>query len=76
MQRSLRRKMEKIDIDNLPEILTIKEVANLLRISPLTVKRWGVKEKLKPIRINKRGDRRYRREEILEFLKQRNQTNG
>ena len=67
--------MEKIDIDNLPEILTIKEVANLLRISPLTVKRWGVKEKLKPIRINKRGDRRYRREEILEYLKKREQTN-
>lgn len=54
--------------DTLPELLTIKEVAVLLRVTPLTVKRWGKKGKLKPIRINSRGDRRYFREDILKLV--------
>lgn len=53
---------------SLPDILTIKETADLLRIHPLTLKRWGVKGKLVPIRINKRGDRRYRKIDIMELL--------
>jgi len=48
--------------------MTIKEVAELLRISPLTIKRWGKKGKLPAIRINSRGDRRYRKEVVLRLL--------
>lgn len=58
----------KISLDDLPDLLTIKEVANLLRVSPLTIKRWGKKGKLPAIRINSRGDRRYRKEVILRLL--------
>ncbi|MCD6226166.1 MerR family transcriptional regulator, partial [bacterium] len=36
--------------------------------SPLTVKRWGKQGKLPAIRINSRGDRRYRKEAVLAFL--------
>ncbi|GIW63630.1 MAG: hypothetical protein KatS3mg091_432 [Patescibacteria group bacterium] len=57
-----------INLDNLPDLLTVREVAQLFRVSPLTIKRWGKKGKLIPIRINSRGDRRYRKEEILKFL--------
>lgn len=59
---------KKIDIDNLPDLLTVREVAELLRVSPLTIKRWGKKGKLPPIRINSRGDRRYKKEAILYLL--------
>lgn len=55
-------------LNELPELLTPREVAELLRISVLTVKRWGIKGKLVPIRINHRGDRRYKKEQVLELL--------
>lgn len=52
------------------DYLTIKEVADILRVSPLSIKRWGRTKAdfPAPIRINSRGDRRYKKELILEFL--------
>lgn len=58
----------KISLNDLPDLLTINEVANLLRVSSLTVKRWGKKGKLPAIRINSRGDRRYKKEVVLRLL--------
>lgn len=58
----------KLDITNLPDLLTVKEVASLLRVSPLTVKRWGARGKLPAIRINSRGDRRYKKEAVMWLL--------
>lgn len=57
-----------IDIHNLPDLLTVREVADLLRVSPLTIKRWGKRGKLSAIRINSRGDRRYKKEQVLWLL--------
>ncbi|MCR4264509.1 MAG: helix-turn-helix domain-containing protein [Candidatus Roizmanbacteria bacterium] len=57
-----------LSIENLPDLLTVREVAELLRVSPLTIKRWGKKGKLPAIRINSRGDRRYRKEQVLRLL--------
>jgi excisionase family DNA binding protein len=59
---------QKISIEDLPDLLTIKEVADLLRVSALTIKRWGKVGKLPAIRINSRGDRRYRKEVVLRLL--------
>jgi len=58
----------KLSIENLPDLLTVREVAELLRVSPLTIKRWGKRGKLPAIRINSRGDRRYRKEQVLWLL--------
>lgn len=58
----------KVSLDDLPDLLTIREVAGLLRVSPLTVKRWGKKGKLPAIRINSRGDRRYKKDVVLRLL--------
>jgi excisionase family DNA binding protein len=63
-----KKKKKKLDLNNLPALLTPKEVAQLLRVSVITLKRWGKKGKLPAIRINERGDRRYRREVVLRFL--------
>ena len=57
-----------LDLKNLPDLLTVSEVAELLRVSPLTIKRWGKRGKLPAIRINSRGDRRYRKESVLYML--------
>jgi excisionase family DNA binding protein len=51
-----------------PTYMTIREVADLLRVSMLTIKRWGKLGKLDCIRINSRGDRRYLRSEINKLL--------
>ncbi len=58
----------KLDLGNLPDLLTVREVADLLRVSPLTIKRWGKRGKLPAIRINSRGDRRYKKESVLWLL--------
>lgn len=57
-----------VSLDNLPDLLTVREVAQLLRVSPLTIKRWGKRGKLPAIRINSRGDRRYKKEAVLWLL--------
>jgi excisionase family DNA binding protein len=58
----------KLDINKLPDLLTVREVADLLRVSPLTIKRWGKRGKLPAIRINTRGDRRYKKEAVMWLL--------
>ncbi len=57
-----------LSLDELPDLLTVREVAEILRVSPLTIKRWGKRGKLSAIRINSRGDRRYRKEAVLWLL--------
>lgn len=60
--------LPQLSIQNLPDLLTVKEVAQILRVSPLTIKRWGKRGKLPAIRINSRGDRRYKKEAVLWLL--------
>lgn len=59
---------KKLKLEELPDLLTVREVAELLRVSPLTIKRWGKRGKLPAIRINSRGDRRYKKEAVLWLL--------
>ena len=60
--------VQRVSIENLPDLMTVKEVAQLLRVSVLTIKRWGKRGKLPAIRINSRGDRRYKKEAVLWLL--------
>jgi len=62
------RMADKLSLENLPDLLTVREVAEVLRVSPLTIKRWGKRGKLPAIRINSRGDRRYKKEAVLWLL--------
>jgi len=68
LQKPVKKRVDGISIDNLPDLLTVGEVAELLRVSKLTIKRWGKRGKLPAIRINARGDRRYRKEAVLWLL--------
>ena len=58
----------KVELSNLPDLLTVREVAEILRVSTLTIKRWGKRGKLPAIRINSRGDRRYKKDQVLYLL--------
>ena len=60
--------VQNVSIDNLPDLLTVREVAEFPRVSPLPIKRWGKRGNLPEIRINPRGDRRYKKEAVLYLL--------
>ena len=60
--------MATISLNDMPDLLTVREVAEVLRVSTLTIKRWGKRGKLVPIRINSRGDRRYKKEAVMWLL--------
>ncbi|HJX59389.1 hypothetical protein A2V61_00605 [Candidatus Woesebacteria bacterium RBG_19FT_COMBO_47_8] len=65
---------KKVRLEDLPDLLTVREVSDLLRVSPLTIKRWGKRGKLPAIRINSRGDRRYKKEAVLWLLGMQEKT--
>ena len=54
--------------EHMSEMLTVREVARLFHIHPNTLRRWSNDGRIKAYRITARGDRRYRREEIVRFL--------
>jgi excisionase family DNA binding protein len=49
-------------------MLTTSDVARLLNVHINTVRRWSNQGTLKTYRIGARGDRRFRREDIVSFL--------
>jgi excisionase family DNA binding protein len=49
-------------------MLTTSDVARLLNVHINTVRRWSNQGVLKTYRIGARGDRRFRREDIANFL--------
>jgi excisionase family DNA binding protein len=49
-------------------MLTTSEVARLLNVHINTVRRWSNQGILKTYRIGSRGDRRFHRDDILNFL--------
>jgi putative resolvase len=57
-------------MEKLPPYLTITQAARLLQVHPNTLRNWDKNGVLKPIRIGIRGLRRYKREILLNYLKQ------
>ena len=50
------------------EMLTLAEVAKLLRVHPNSIRRWTNLGLLKCYRVGVRGDRRFAADELDEFL--------
>ena len=55
--------------NELPKLLTIKQASEILNVHVETLRRWGKSGKLKAVRVNKRGDRRYDPKDIEAILK-------
>jgi len=65
---------ESSDLTNQPnQMLTTKDVAGILGIHQNTVRRWSDQGFLKSVRITDRGDRRFKYDDIHNFL---NRFNG
>jgi excisionase family DNA binding protein len=65
-----------VDDRQVRPMLTVREVAQLLHIHTNTVRRWSDRGVLKAYRITRRGDRRFRREDIGRFLAEFNANDG
>ncbi|MEL7562300.1 helix-turn-helix domain-containing protein [Dehalogenimonas sp. 4OHTPN] len=57
-------------------MLTTTEVAAILNVHINTVRRWSNQGTLKAYQLGPRGDRRFRREDIEEFLAGHSNQNG
>lgn len=53
----------------LPELLSLQEVADNLNVHPNTLREWDRKGILAAVRIGVRTDRRYRKEDIINLVK-------
>ncbi|RKW46724.1 MAG: helix-turn-helix domain-containing protein [Porphyromonas sp.] len=53
--------------ENLSEYLTLKQVSELLKVHPNTLRNWDKNGTLKPIRIGERKIRRYKKEDVIRF---------
>ena len=51
------------------KLLKIREAAEILSVNPETLRRWDRSGKFKAIVISKRGDRRYKQEDIERIIK-------
>ena len=60
--------------DEIKPMLTVKDLAHLLHIHINTARRWSDQGIIKSYRITRRGDRRFRREDILRFLAEFNES--
>ena len=62
--------MASMGVHELGPMLTASEVASLLHLHVNTVKRLGDRGELPFYRVCKRGDRRFRYDDVIKFLSQ------
>ncbi|OHA54143.1 MAG: hypothetical protein A2991_02615 [Candidatus Terrybacteria bacterium RIFCSPLOWO2_01_FULL_58_14] len=55
--------------DKLSDILTLKQACEILNVHPNTLRNWDNIGILKAIRFGSRGDRRYRKEDVLVLIR-------
>lgn len=52
------------------KLLKIREAADLLGVNPETLRRWDNEGKLVAVKVSKRGDRRYKPEDLKRFIEE------
>lgn len=55
----------------MPELLTLAEACQILKVHPNTLRQWDKRGILKAVRFGQRGDRRYRKKDILKLVTSR-----
>jgi len=60
---------------DIEELLTLEQVAKILKVEPQTLRRWDRQGVLKAVRVGTRrgvGDRRYRKQDIETYISRHN----
>lgn len=52
----------------IPELLTLKETCELLKVHRNTLRLWDKKGILKAVRFGSRRDRRYKKDDVLKLI--------
>lgn len=52
----------------IPELLSLKETCEILKVHPNTLRQWDEKGILKAVRFGPRRDRRYKKTDIIKLL--------
>lgn len=50
------------------ELVTLSEVSAILKVHPNTLRKWDRKGILKAVRFGERGDRRYKKQDVLKLM--------
>ena len=61
-------KTDKKPEQEVPELLTLQEACDLLKVHPNTLRQWDKNGTLPAIRLGTKRVRRYRKEDIINFL--------
>lgn len=56
--------------EKIPELLTMKETCELLKVHANTLRQWDKKGILKAVRFGTRRDRRYKKEDVFKLIEQ------
>ncbi|MGE5392799.1 MAG: MerR family DNA-binding transcriptional regulator [Candidatus Saccharibacteria bacterium] len=57
-----------MSFEEMPELLTIREVTKLLNVHPNTLRNWEKEGLIQVVRIGPRKDRRYKKEVIKKIM--------
>lgn len=57
--------------EQVPELLTLQEACDLLKVHPNTLRQWDRNGTLPAIRIGAKRVRRYKKEDIIKYLQSR-----
>ncbi len=61
-------KTDKKGEQEVPELLTLQEACDLLKVHPNTLRQWDKNGTLPAIRLGTKRVRRYRKQDIINFL--------
>ncbi len=61
-----------VTYNKVDQMMTIKEVADLLHVHPNTLRRWSEQGRIVAYRITPRGDRRFKKSDIERFIEEFN----
>lgn len=57
-----------MDTGKMPDILTLKQACEILNCHPNTLRNWEKDGTIECIRFGKRGDRRFKKEDIIKLI--------
>lgn len=53
----------------IPELMSMKETCELLKVHPNTLRQWDKNGILKAVRFGVRRDRKYKKEDVLKLIR-------
>lgn len=56
---------------DLPQYVTLKQACELLQVHPNTLRNWDRKGILKAVRIGERRLRRYKKDDLINYMEQK-----